>query len=88
MNPPEEQGNGPVVHDHRRIDPVTGQVREPDRHRGRHTVSEPGGFARAEAAGSQGASPQGDEQHGQGAEPEGSAPGPGTAAARPGSRKG
>jgi molecular chaperone GrpE len=88
MNPPEEQGNGPVVHDHRRIDPVTGQVREPDRHRGRHTVSEPGGFARADAAGSQGASPQGDQQHGQGAEPEGSAPGPGPAAASSGSGTG
>jgi molecular chaperone GrpE len=85
MNPPEEQGNGPVVHDHRRIDPVTGQVREPDRHRGRHAASKPGGFAPAEASGPQGESPQGDQQHGQGAEPEGSAPGPGPAAANSGS---
>ncbi len=85
MNPPEEPGNGPVVHDHRRIDPVTGQVREPDRHRGRHAASKPGGFAPADTAGPQGASPEGDQQHGQGAEPEGSAPGPGPAAASSGS---
>src|SRR6202142_3873332 len=103
MNPPEEQGNGPVVHDHRRIDPVTGQVREPDRHRGRHAASEPGGFARpgatsSQGTGSQGAtpqspgpqgeSPQGDLQHGKGAEPEGSAPSPGPAAASPGNGDG
>jgi molecular chaperone GrpE len=53
MNPPEEHGNGPVVHDHRRIDPVTGQVREPGRTRGKHAASEPGGFARPGAAASQ-----------------------------------
>ena len=33
----EETGSGPVIHDHRRIDPVTGQVR------GRHAVSKPAG---------------------------------------------
>ena len=33
----EETGSGPVVHDHRRIDPVTGQVR------GRHAASKPAG---------------------------------------------
>ena len=70
MNSPEEHGNGPVVHDHRRIDPVTGQVREPDRPRGKHAASQPGGSARAENAEPQGAWP------GKGAEPEGSAPGP------------
>jgi molecular chaperone GrpE len=70
MNSPEEHGNGPVVHDHRRIDPVTGQVREPDRPRGKHAASQPGGSARAENAEPQGA------WHGKGAEPEGSAPGP------------
>ena len=43
MNSPEEHGNGPVIHDHRRIDPVTGQVREPDRPRGKHAASQPGG---------------------------------------------
>ncbi len=87
MNPPEEHGNGPVVHDHRRIDPVTGQVREPDRHRGRHAASKPGGFAPADAAGPQGESPQGDQQPGPGAEPEGSASGPGPATS-PGSGTG
>jgi molecular chaperone GrpE len=71
MNSPEEHGNGPVVHDHRRIDPVTGQVREPDRTRGKHAASEPGGFARPGAAASQGGSGSGP-----GAEPEGSAPDP------------
>jgi molecular chaperone GrpE len=33
----EETGSGPVVHDHRRIDPVTGQVR------GKHVASKPAG---------------------------------------------
>jgi molecular chaperone GrpE len=33
----EETGSGPVVHDNRRIDPVTGQVR------GRHVASQPAG---------------------------------------------
>lgn len=69
MNSPEEMGNGPVVHDRRRIDPVTGQVREPDRPRGKHAASEPGGYGRDERA-------QG-SRHGRGAEPEGSAPAPG-----------
>jgi molecular chaperone GrpE len=33
----EETGTGPVIHDHRRIDPVTGQVR------GKHAASKPAG---------------------------------------------
>src|SRR5512140_91786 len=33
----EETGSGPVVHDHRRIDPVTGKVR------GKHAASKPAG---------------------------------------------
>ena len=33
----EETGSGPVIHDRRRIDPVTGQVR------GKHAASKPGG---------------------------------------------
>ena len=33
MPPSEETGSGPVIHDHRRIDPVTGQVR------GKHAAS-------------------------------------------------
>ena len=71
MNSPEEHGNGPVINDRRRIDPVTGQVREPDRPRGRHAASQPGGNARPENAESQGG-----PRYGPGAEPEGSAPGP------------
>lgn len=70
MNSPEEHGSGPVINDRRRIDPVTGQVREPDRPRGKHAASQPGGNTRAENAGPQGV------RHGEGAEPEGSAPGP------------
>ncbi len=37
----EETGSGPVIHDHRRIDPVTGQVR------GRHAASKPAGTTSA-----------------------------------------
>jgi molecular chaperone GrpE len=48
----EETGSGPVVHDNRRIDPVTGQVR------GRHVASKPAGTTGAgrpaEASGSAG----------------------------------
>ena len=72
MNSPQEMGNGPVIHDHRRIDPVTGQVREPGRPRGKHAASGPGGYARDEEASATGGS-----QPGMGAEPEGSAPAPG-----------
>ena len=36
----EETGSGPVIHDHRRIDPVTGQVR------GKHAASKPAGTSR------------------------------------------
>ena len=70
MNSPEEMGNGPVIHDRRRIDPVTGQVREPDRSRGKHAASEPGGHARNDSEQAQGS------RRGRGAEPQGSAPGP------------
>jgi molecular chaperone GrpE len=37
----EETGTGPVIHDHRRIDPVTGQVR------GKHAASKPAGTTSA-----------------------------------------
>jgi molecular chaperone GrpE len=37
----EETGSGPVIHDHRRIDPVTGQVR------GKHAASKPAGTSGA-----------------------------------------
>ena len=69
MNSPEEMGNGPVIHDRRRIDPVTGQVREPDRPRGKHAASAPGGYGQDEGG-------EGSRQ-GRGAEPEGSTPAPG-----------
>jgi molecular chaperone GrpE len=58
----EETGSGPVIHDHRRIDPVTGQVR------GKHAASKPAGTRGAgrpapapEAAGPQAGGP-GDDQ--------------------------
>jgi molecular chaperone GrpE len=69
MNSPEEMGNGPVIHDRRRIDPVTGQVREPDRPRGKHAASAPGGYGQDESG-------QG-SRHGRGVEPEDSTPAPG-----------
>jgi molecular chaperone GrpE len=37
MPPSEETGSGPIIHDNRRIDPVTGQVR------GKHAASKPAG---------------------------------------------
>ena len=58
----EETGSGPVIHDHRRIDPVTGQVR------GKHAASKPAGTRGAgrpapdpETAGPQAGGP-GDDQ--------------------------
>jgi len=63
----EETGSGPVIHDHRRIDPVTGQVR------GKHAASKPAGTRGAgrpaagpEAAGTQAGGPaedQPEDQH-------------------------
>ena len=53
MNSPEDTNAGPVIRDLRRIDPVTGQVRDPGqqgrrdpgkpRQPGRHAASKPGG---------------------------------------------
>jgi len=58
----EETGSGPVIHDHRRIDPVTGQVR------GKHAASKPAGTRGAgrpapapEAAGTQAGGPGEDQ---------------------------
>ena len=48
----DETGSGPVVHDHRRIDPVTGQVR------GKHVASKPAG---TRGAGRPGPGTPGDE---------------------------
>ena len=50
---PEETG-GPVIHDHRRIDPVTGQVR-----RGKHAASKPAGTT---GAGRPGGGPEGTDE--------------------------
>ena len=49
----EETGSGPVIHDHRRIDPVTGQVR------GKHAASKPAGTTGAGQAGAPGTGPSG-----------------------------
>ena len=71
MNSPEDTNNGPVIRDLRRIDPVTGQVRDPQGRRdgapgkpgrpGRHSVSKPGGAGARPAApgGAAGAQPPG-----------------------------
>jgi len=56
----EETGSGPVIHDHRRIDPVTGQVR------GKHAASKPAG---ARGAGRPAAGAQGAQGHDAAAEP-------------------
>ncbi len=42
MTSPEDTGKGPVIRDHRRIDPVTGQPR-----RGKHAASQPAGTSGA-----------------------------------------
>jgi molecular chaperone GrpE len=71
MNSPEDTNAGPVIRDLRRIDPVTGQVRDPQGRRdgtpgkparpGRHSVSKPGGTGARPAApgGAAGAQPPG-----------------------------
>jgi molecular chaperone GrpE len=42
MTAPEDRGTGPVIRDHRRIDPVTGQPK-----RGKHAATEPAGTSGA-----------------------------------------
>ncbi len=71
MNSPEDTNAGPVIRDLRRIDPVTGQVRDPQGRRdgtpgkparpGRHSASKPGGPGARPAApgGAAGAQPPG-----------------------------
>jgi molecular chaperone GrpE len=56
MTAPEDTGTGPVIRDHRRIDPVTGQPK-----RGKHAASQPAGTAGASRAGGAGA---GSARHG------------------------
>jgi molecular chaperone GrpE len=71
MNSPEDTNDGPVIRDLRRIDPVTGQVRDPQGRRdgtpgkparpGRHSASKPSGTGAHPAApgGAAGAQPPG-----------------------------
>ena len=56
MTAPEDTGTGPVIRDHRRIDPVTGQPR-----RGKHAASQPAGTTGASRPGAAGA---GSARHG------------------------
>jgi molecular chaperone GrpE len=95
MNSPEETNGGPVIRDLRRIDPATGQVRDPgqggsgqqgsasrgpSKPRGKHAASKPGG----------GASPGAPGAGGPGARPEPGRAGPdqaGEAAGSPADRK-
>ena len=78
MSSPEDTNDGPVIRDLRRIDPVTGQVRDPQGRRdgaagkparpGRHSVSKPGGTGARPAApgGAAGAQPPGGGGAGEG----------------------
>lgn len=84
MNSPEDTNDGPVIRDLRRIDPVTGQVRDPQGRRegapgkpsrpGRHAASKPGGTGARPAApgGAAGAQPPGGASGGR---PQGQPPG-------------
>jgi molecular chaperone GrpE len=84
MNSPEDTNDGPVIRDLRRIDPVTGQVRNPQGRRdgtpgkparpGRHSASKPSGTGTRPAApgGAAGAQPPGGGGAGEGSgRPEG-----------------
>src|SRR6516165_7443783 len=94
MSSPEETNAGPVIRDLRRIDPRTGQVRNPGADApdtaargsgkpaqpGRHSVSKPG--SGAETAGPQGQAPPG-EAAGTGAGPAPGGAGPAAGAGSP-----
>ena len=62
----EETGSGPVIHDHRRIDPVTGQVR------GKHAASKPAGTTGAGRPAGSGSSGSGSGSSGSGSGSSGS----------------
>jgi molecular chaperone GrpE len=75
MRSPEEEPQGPVIRDRRRIDPATGQVRDPSQagqaprgpgqpRPGKHSVSKPGGSPGAGAAGAAGAQGGGERPDG------------------------
>ena len=94
MNSPEDTNDGPVIRDLRRIDPVTGQVRDPQGRRdgapgkparpGRHSASKPSGTGTRPAApgGAAGAQPPGGGGAGEG--PGGGQPASGQPAGSPG----
>jgi molecular chaperone GrpE len=102
MSSPEDTNDGPVIRDLRRIDPVTGQVRDPQGRRdgaagkparpGRHSVSKPGGTGARPAApgGAAGAQPPGGGGAGEGSgRPQGQPEGqPGRPQSRPQGRPG
>ena len=54
MTAPDDMGSGPVIRDHRRIDPVTGQPR-----RGKHAASQPAGTSGAGRTGGSGSAKHG-----------------------------
>ncbi len=54
MTAPDDMGTGPVIRDHRRIDPVTGQPR-----RGKHAASQPAGTSGAGRPGGPGSARHG-----------------------------
>jgi molecular chaperone GrpE len=102
MNSPEDTNDGPVIRDLRRIDPVTGQVRDPQGRRdgtpgkparpGRHSASKPSGTGTRPAApgGAAGAQPPGGGGAGEGSgRPQGQPEGqPGRPQSRPQGRPG
>ena len=102
MNSPEDTNDGPVIRDLRRIDPVTGQVRDPQGRRdgtpgkparpGRHSASKPSGTGTRPAApgGAAGAQPPGGGGAGEGSgRPQGQPEGqPGQPQSRPQGRPG
>ena len=93
---PDEESQGPVIRDRRRIDPATGQVRDPGEpgprrgpaqagtqpRPGRHSVSRPGGMTASSGASSQtdGAPGRGAADSGVAADQPGAADGPASSA--------
>jgi molecular chaperone GrpE len=61
MSPTENPDQGPVIRDRRRIDPATGQVRDPGQQRpGKHSASTPGGATATSGAADEAGSDGGD----------------------------
>jgi molecular chaperone GrpE len=87
----EDESQGPVIHDRRRIDPLTGQVRDPGRQAGQGQASSsqrrPGKHAAAKpgsSAGSSAGAAAGDPGTAPGGGTPGTAPGGGTPGTAPG----